>query len=53
MKDFQKLIGHCHQISESIDDIVYIGGIAVYLHAINNGAQSEFTHDADFVVAPL
>ena len=54
-QEFQKLLGLCAQLaSEYPDGLVYIGGIAVYLHATNSTAASQYaeaTHDADFYIS--
>jgi hypothetical protein len=53
--DFPKLLGHCQEMAELFPDgIVFIGGIAVYLHAINLEATRQFaeaTHDADLYIS--
>lgn len=53
-QEFERLIASCNEIAGCFPDgIAYIGGIAVYLHAINNGVAklAEFTHDADFYIS--
>ena len=53
--EFQKLLSSCTEISSLFPDgIVFIGGIAIYLHTINQdeiSAYAEFTHDADFYIS--
>ncbi len=53
--DFEQLLLACAELSEQYPHgVVYIGGIAVYLHAINSEkakAYAEFTHDADFYIS--
>jgi hypothetical protein len=53
--DFEKLLQSCIEVAELFPDgVVYIGGIAVYLHAKNSEATqalAEFTHDADFYIS--
>lgn len=53
--DFERLLIACHDISGMFPQgIVYIGGIAVYLHAINAETAkpfAEFTHDADLYIS--
>lgn len=53
--EFEQLLNACDEISNMFPKgIVYIGGIAVYLHAINHPATrefAEFTHDADFYIS--
>jgi len=57
MKDneFEKLLQACAEVAALFPDgVVYIGGIAVYLHAKNSQdsqALAEFTHDADFYIS--
>lgn len=52
---FEELLRACHDLAEMFPEgVVFIGGIAVYLHAINNEAAkpfAEFTHDADFYIS--
>lgn len=53
--EFEKLIKACGEISNLFPEgVVYIGGIAVYLHIINQekiASLAEFTHDADFYIS--
>ena len=53
--EFQRLLGACAEVNAYFPDgVVFIGGIAVYLHAINHPgttALAETTHDADFYVS--
>ena len=53
--DFEKLLTACTEVSQEYPHgIVFIGGIAVYLHAINNPAAAQYaetTHDADFYIS--
>jgi hypothetical protein len=53
--DFSELLLACRELSTMFPDgVVYIGGIAVYLHAVNNDDArpfAEFTHDADFYIS--
>jgi hypothetical protein len=53
--DFARLLTACNEVSQQYPDgVVYIGGIAVYLHAVNNDAArpyAETTHDADFYIS--
>lgn len=54
--EFDRLLGYCMEFSQMYSEgLVYIGGIAVYLHAINAGesvrAFAEATHDADFYIS--
>ena len=54
-EDFTSLLGACQEIASAYPDgIVFIGGIAVYMHAINHETTrslAEFTHDADFYIS--
>lgn len=53
--EFDKLISSVNEISTLFQDgVVFIGGIAVYLHAINHNetaGMAEFTHDADLYIS--
>lgn len=53
--EFEHLLSCCHEISSLFPDgVVYIGGIAVYMHTINIeeiASFAEFTHDADFYIS--
>lgn len=53
--DFQRLLTACDEVShEYPNGVVYIGGIAVYLHAINNPRTEQYaesTHYADFYIS--
>lgn len=53
--EFQELLTACVEIAESFPDgVVFIGGIAVYMHCINHSkthSLAEFTHDADFYIS--
>lgn len=54
-KEFEILLSACNEVASLFPDgVAYIGGIAVYLHAINKAGTSEiaeFTHDADFYIS--
>jgi len=54
-REFQTLMTACAEVSSMFPEgVVYIGGIAVYLHAINEPQArelAEFTHDADFYIS--
>lgn len=54
-KKFAELLLACQEIANAYPDgIVFIGGIAVYLHSINTDnvrLLAEFTHDADFYIS--
>lgn len=53
--DFKTLLSACAEVAELFaDGVVFIGGIAVYLHAVNHeetAPLAEFTHDADFYIS--
>lgn len=51
---FSALLTVVQETGQLYDDLVYIGGIAVYLHAVNHEQTREFaeaTHDADFYIS--
>jgi hypothetical protein len=53
--EFRRLLGLCAEIAQIAPaGIVFIGGVAVYLHAVNLPATEAFaeaTHDADFYIS--
>ncbi|KAB2843438.1 MAG: hypothetical protein F9K47_06945 [Burkholderiales bacterium] len=53
--EFARLMASCETLGRFFPDgLVFIGGIAVYLHAINTEDAkpfAEFTHDADFYIS--
>lgn len=53
--EFAELLRACQEIATLFPDgVVFIGGIAVYLHTLNNAPirhLAEFTHDADFYIS--
>ena len=53
--DFRELLTACQEIAITFSEgVIFIGGIAVYLHAINGDSTSglaEFTHDGDFYIS--
>lgn len=53
--DFQELMLACQEIATLFPEgVVFIGGIAVYLHSVNRKETrdlAEFTHDADFYIS--
>lgn len=52
--NFSDLLAVVQETGQLYEDLVYIGGIAVYLHAINHERTQEFaeaTHDADFYIS--
>jgi hypothetical protein len=54
-KDFERLLRACTEVAIGFPDgVVFIGGIAVYLHAVNTPSVAdlaETTHDADFYIS--
>ena len=54
-RDFETLLAACAEVAQLFPDgVVFIGGIAVYLHAKNHEQTSELaelTHDADFYIS--
>ncbi len=54
-KEFQSLLSSCAELNRTFkNEIVFIGGIAVYIHAIhlpNVRDLAETTHDADFYIS--
>ena len=54
-EDFGKLLRACQELAGLFPDgVVYIGGMAVYLHTVNcdqTRAFAGFTHDADFYIS--
>lgn len=54
-KEFSDLLLACNEVATTFPEgVVFIGGIAVYMHAINNTQTrdyAEFTHDADFYIS--
>ncbi|MDA8349792.1 MAG: hypothetical protein M0038_13495 [Pseudomonadota bacterium] len=53
--DFQSLLSTCSEVAREFPEgVIFIGGIAVYLHAINTASAAPFaeaTHDADFLIS--
>ena len=54
-QDFERLLRACTEVARGFPEgVVFIGGIAVYLHAINTPSVAdlaETTHDADFYIS--
>ncbi len=54
-RDFARLMAACSEISQLFPQgVVFIGGIAVYMHVINTPTAeeyAEFTHDGDFYIS--
>jgi hypothetical protein len=54
MPSFSKILGLCTELSRDLTDLVFIGGVAVYLHAADRAlaaAIPEASHDADFMIS--
>ncbi len=53
--EFQKLLDTCVRVQNQAETGVFIGGIAVYIHAVNGGDETSCiaaaTHDGDMVVS--
>lgn len=53
--DFHSLLATCGEVARAFPEgVIFIGGIAVYLHAINTATAAAFaeaTHDADFLIS--
>ena len=50
-QDFSVLLGKVKEVSENVSGAVFIGGVAVYLHAIQKIERlAETSHDADLYV---
>lgn len=52
--DFLQVLAACKELASQFPDIVFIGGIAVYLHTINDKQTAdlaESTHYADFYIS--
>ena len=51
---FQDLLAVVQETGQLYEDLVYIGGIAVYLHTVNHERTRKFaeaTNDADFYIS--
>ena len=55
MQSFDKIIRKCRSLGEAYPDVVFIGGVAVYLHAshVGTGVPPEASHDADLMISVL
>jgi hypothetical protein len=54
MDEFQRILGEVARIAEEYPGHVFIGGVAVYLHATNDPRSRDFaeaSHDADFMLS--
>lgn len=51
--DFDHVLGVCEGLAAELPGHVFIGGVAVYLHAVNGrrASQVEVSHDADVMVS--
>lgn len=53
MSDFDKILDGCRALSDMLTDVIFIGGVAVYQHAISrkSSVPPEASHDADFMIS--
>jgi hypothetical protein len=54
MQDFSKILDLCAELGRELPDLVFIGGVAVYLHSLSREvavAKPETSHDADFMIS--
>lgn len=54
MESFQRILAEVARLAEEHPGHVFIGGVAVYLHAVNNPRtkdSAEASHDADFMLS--
>jgi hypothetical protein len=54
MSSFHKILDLSGVISEQLEGVVFIGGVAVYLHAVERSIEAvppESSHDADFMIS--
>lgn len=54
MPDFSKILDLCASLSSELTDVVFIGGVGVYLHLASHPLESvplEASHDADFMIS--
>lgn len=54
MPSFSKILKLCRALSQNLPEIVFIGGVAVYLHPLQKNLASislEASHDADFMIS--
>src|SRR3990172_2523791 len=54
MGDFRQILAEMERVAATYPGHVFIGGVAVYLHAVNNPKTrglAEASHDADFMLA--
>jgi hypothetical protein len=51
---FSQIINTCQALSSQLSDVIFIGGVAVYLHSMaksNSIVVPESSHDADFMIS--
>ena len=54
MTSFTKILDLCLELSSDLPDVVFIGGVAVYLHLAEKALATiplEASHDADFMIS--
>jgi hypothetical protein len=53
MKQFDKILVKCREVGDLLADVVFIGGVAVYLYSRERatGVPPEASHDADFMIS--
>jgi hypothetical protein len=54
MTSFSKILDLCSVFNETLPGVVFIGGVAVYLHAMHADSpiiSPESSHDADFMIS--
>lgn len=52
MPPFAKILDLCSTLSHNLTDIIFIGGVAVYLHSTRSRVVPlEASHDADFMIS--
>ena len=54
MQSFSRILDLCQSFSDTLPGVVFIGGVAVYLHASEASREAivpESSHDADFMIS--
>jgi hypothetical protein len=54
MQSFTKILNMCLELSKGYPDVVFIGGVAVYVHLADRALATiplEVSHDADFMIS--
>jgi hypothetical protein len=54
MESFSRILDLCQSFGDTLPGVVFIGGVAVYLHASEADAETiipESSHDADFMIS--